>query len=162
VSERTGGEQVPDKGSIGLLAQVFPRDVVDAAISRAGVKELRDRALPARLMVYFVIGMWLWSTIGYVRVLKKVTAGLRWATQDGDRPALPYDGSVAKAKARLGEAVMADLFAGCAGPVGRRGEPGVSSPGCGSRRWMAPCLTPSPRRAISPRSLCPSARSCRR
>jgi len=108
-----------------LLAQVFPREVVDAAIGRAGVKELRERALPARLMVYFVIGMWLWSSAGYVRVLKKVTAGLRWAADDAERDALPYDGSIAKARARLGEAVMADLFADCAGPVGRVGEAGV-------------------------------------
>ena len=120
-----GGEQEPDKGSIGLLAQVFPREVVDAAIGRAGVRELRERALPARLMVYFVIGMWLWSPLGYVRVLKKVTAAVRWAADDAQRDALPYDGSIAKARARLGEAVMADLFAGCAGPVGRAGEAGV-------------------------------------
>jgi hypothetical protein len=125
VSGDAGGEQEPDKGSIGLLAQVFPREVVDSAISRAGVKELRERALPARLMVYFVIGMWLWSSVGYVRVLRKVTAGLRWAADDADRVKLPYDGSSAPAPGRLGEPVMADLFAGCAGPVGRAGEPGV-------------------------------------
>lgn len=63
VSEIIGVDQGPDYGSIGLLAQVFPRDVVDAAIDRAGVKELKNRALPARLMVYFVIAMWLWSGI---------------------------------------------------------------------------------------------------
>jgi hypothetical protein len=117
--------QAPEKGSIGLLAQVFPLGVVNAAVGRAGVKELKNRALPARLMVYFVIGMWLWSGIGYVRVLRKVTAGLRWAAADGDRRPLPYDGSISKARVRLGEAVMADLFAGCAGPVGRVGEAGV-------------------------------------
>jgi hypothetical protein len=72
-----------------------------------------------------VIGMWLWSSAGYVRVLRKVTAGLRWAADDTGRHPLPYDGSIAKARTRLGEAVMADLFAGCAGPVGRTGEAGV-------------------------------------
>ena len=125
MDDDAGGEREPDKGSIGLLAQVFPRGVVDAAIERAGVREQRERALPARLMVYFVIGMWLWSALGYVRVLRKVTAGLRWSAEDGARRTLPYDGSIAKARGRLGEAVMADLFHGCAGPAGRVGEPGV-------------------------------------
>jgi len=37
VSEDAGGGQGPEKGSIGLLAQVFPRGVVDSAIGRAGV-----------------------------------------------------------------------------------------------------------------------------
>lgn len=125
MGDEAGVDQEPEKGSIGLLAQVFPAGVVNAAINRAGVKELKDRALPARLMVYFVMGMWLWSGIGYVRVLRKVTAGLRFAADGGDRRPLPYDGSISKARARLGDAVMADLFAGCAGPVGRPGETGV-------------------------------------
>jgi hypothetical protein len=55
-------------------------------------------------------------------VLRKVTAALRWAAADVDRRPLPYDGSIAKARVRLGGAVMADLFAGCVGPVGRAGE----------------------------------------
>jgi hypothetical protein len=114
-----------ENGSIGLLAQVFPHGVVDAAIGPAGVKELKNRALAARLMVYLVIGMRLWSGIGYVRVLRKVVAGPRFAAADGDREPLPYDGSIAKARVRLGDAVMADLFAGCAGLVGRLGEAGV-------------------------------------
>ena len=38
---------------------------------------------------------------------------------------LPYDGSIAKARFRLGEAVMAEMFAGCAGPVGLPGQEGV-------------------------------------
>ena len=120
-----GGDHKPDKGSIGLLAHVFPPAVVDTAIGRADVKELRDRALPARLMVYFVIAMWLWSSLGYVRVLRKVVAGRRWAADDADLPAVPYDGSIAKARVRLGEPVMADLFAGCARPVARAGEEGA-------------------------------------
>ncbi|MGE5286701.1 MAG: transposase domain-containing protein [Micromonosporaceae bacterium] len=96
--------------------------MVDAAIGRADAKELRNRALPARLMVYFVIAMWLWSTSGYVRVLRQLLAGLRWAAGNGERIAVPYDGSIAKARARLGDLVMADLFTGCAGPVGRVGD----------------------------------------
>lgn len=75
--------------------------------------------LQVRLTVYFVIGMWLWSSAGYVRVLKKVTAALRWTVDDANWRPLPYDESIAKARARLGEAVMACLFAGCAGPAGR-------------------------------------------
>ncbi len=117
-----GGAQTSGTVSIGLLAQVFPAAVVDAAIGRADAKELRNRALPARLMVYFVIAMWLWSTSGYVRVLRQLLAGLRWAAGNGERIAVPYDGSIAKARARLGDLVMAGLFTGCAGPVGRVGD----------------------------------------
>ena len=70
-----GGAQTSGTVSIGLQAQVFPAAVAGAAIGRADAKELRNRALPARLMVYFVIAMWPWSTSGYVRVLPVA----RWA-----------------------------------------------------------------------------------
>jgi hypothetical protein len=78
------GAQTSGTVSIGLLAQVFPAAMVDAAIGRADAKELRNRALPARLMVYFVIAMWLWSTSGYVRVLRQLLAGPR-STVSGSR-----------------------------------------------------------------------------
>jgi hypothetical protein len=117
--------RLADAVSVGLLARAFPADVVDAAVERAGVKEQVNRALPARLMVYFMLACWLWSRVGYVRVLRELVAGLRWSRGGYDGWKLPYDGSIAKARVRLGEAVMADLFDGCAGPVGRDGDAGV-------------------------------------
>ena len=47
------------------------------AIEEAGVKERRNRALPARLMVYFALALWLDFGKGYVRVLTGLLSGLR-------------------------------------------------------------------------------------
>ena len=38
---------------------------------------------------------------------------------------MPYDGSISKARVRLGDAVMQDLFAAVRGPVGELGDEGV-------------------------------------
>lgn len=114
-----------DAVSVGLLARVFPVSVVDAAVDRCGVRERLNRALPARLMVYFLLGCWLWSDRGYVRVLRELVSGLRWAHGGYAGWKLPYDGSISKARVRLGDAVMADLFATVRGPVGQVGDEGV-------------------------------------
>lgn len=114
-----------DAVSIGLLARVFPASVVDEAIDRCGVRERLNRQLPARLMVYFLLACWLWSDRGYVRVLRELVAGLRWAHGGYAGWRLPYDGSISKARVRLGDAVMAELFATVRGPVGRDGDQGV-------------------------------------
>lgn len=106
-----------DAVSIGLLARVFPADVVDSVIDVCGVREKLNRLLPARLMVYFMLACWLWSDRGYVRVLRELVAGLRWAYGGWAGWRLPYDGSIAKARVRLGDAVMAELFATVRGPV---------------------------------------------
>ena len=114
-----------DAVSIGLLARVFPASVVDAAVDRCGVREKLNRQLPARLMVHFMLGCWLWSDRGYVRVLRELVSGLRWAHGGYAGWKMPYDGSISKARVRLGDAVMADLFATVRGPVGQDGDPGV-------------------------------------
>ena len=120
-----GAGSLTDAVSIGLLARVFPVSVVDEAVGRLGVREKLNRALPARLMVYFALACWLWSDRGYVRVLKELVAGLRWAHGGYVGWRLPYDGSISKARVRLGDAVMADLFATCRGPAGQVGDEGV-------------------------------------
>ena len=45
--------------AIGLLA--FPDEMVRAVIQATGKREQRNRALPARLMVYLAMALWLTS-----------------------------------------------------------------------------------------------------
>lgn len=75
--------------------------------------------------MYFLLACWLWSDRGYVRVLRELVAGLRWARGGyvGWKP--PYDGSISKARVRLGDAVMGELFAAVRGPVGQAADEGV-------------------------------------
>src|SRR6476620_3754013 len=42
--------RLSDLVSVGLLTRVFPADVVDAVVAAAGRTELRQRALPARVV----------------------------------------------------------------------------------------------------------------
>src|SRR5258708_8370154 len=50
---------LPDRISVGVLTRAFPPDLVDEVIEATGTRELRRRWLPARLMVYFVLALWL-------------------------------------------------------------------------------------------------------
>ena len=74
--------RLADEVSIGLLAKVFPDDRVLAAIEEAEAGELRNQALPARVMMYFALALWLEAGKGYVRVLIGLVTGLRWARGD--------------------------------------------------------------------------------
>nr|WP_277871709.1 transposase domain-containing protein [Cryobacterium psychrophilum] len=57
--------RLSDFVSVGLLTRVFPAGVVDEVIAAAGRTEVRQRALPARVMAYFSIGMALYSEDSY-------------------------------------------------------------------------------------------------
>src|SRR5438309_10839113 len=100
VTNKAAG-RLTDEVSIGLLATVFPDERVTAAIDEAGVREQRNRALPARLMVYFALALWLEVGKGYVRVLTGLLTGLRWARGGWDGYTVPTDGAISLARGRL-------------------------------------------------------------
>jgi len=73
--------RLSDLVSIGLLTRVFPPDLVDEVIADAGRTEQRNRALPARVMAYFSIGMALHSEGSYEDVFAQLTDGLSWSSE---------------------------------------------------------------------------------
>jgi hypothetical protein len=117
--------RLSDEVSIGLLATVFPDDRVVAAIEAAGVKEQRNRALPARLMVYFTLALWLDFGKGYVRVLTGLLTGLRWARGGWGSYTVPTDGAISLARGRLGDKPLKLLFDQSACAVGTPAMDGV-------------------------------------
>lgn len=114
-----------DRVGLGLLTHSFPPDLVDEVIEQAGVREQRRRALPARLMVYFTLALWLYVRCGYGLVMDKLTVGLAWCGLSDQDVAVPRTGSITKARQRLGPEVMRLLFDRVAGPIGAVGAPGV-------------------------------------
>jgi hypothetical protein len=108
---------------------MFPPELVDAAVLEADVVEKRRRDLPSRLMVYFVLAMWLWREHGYEEVLRQLTEGMVWAgVADGELDVagsdVPWSGSITKARQRVGPAPLETVFRHVAGPVGAAEMPG--------------------------------------
>lgn len=108
---------------IALLAKMFPEEMVEVAIDAAGVREQRKRSLPAQLVLYLTLALWLEPGKGYVRTLKDLLEGLRWAQGGWDRYQVPSDGAISLARYRLGEAPLRHLFESVAAPVGDERTP---------------------------------------
>jgi hypothetical protein len=72
------GGWLPDRISVGVLARAFPPDLVDEVIGATGTREVRRRLLPARLVVYFVLALWLFRgrNSGYRQIMAKLADGL--------------------------------------------------------------------------------------
>ena len=114
-----------DLVSVGVLTRVYPPDLVDEVIEAAGRTEQRHRALPARVMAYFAIGMGLYSDGSYEDVLAQLTDGLSWASGWAQEYPLPSKSAIFQARQRLGSQPLADLFARVAKPLGGPDTPGV-------------------------------------
>lgn len=110
---------------MGVLTRVFPPALVDEVIAASGRTQVRHRALPARVMAYFAIGMGLYSDGSYEDVLSQLTDGLAWASGWREQYQLPSKSAIFQARERLGSAPLAQLFARVAAPTGGPDTPGV-------------------------------------
>ena len=133
-----------------MLARAFPPDLVDEVIEATGTREQR-LAAAARLMVYFVLALWLFRgrNCGYGQAMAKLADGLyhRRRGEDllagrldpdgwldagaGRRWRPPNISSLSRARDKLG----ADRSGCCSstwrGRRGLTGHRGCSAAGCG-------------------------------
>jgi hypothetical protein len=117
--------RLSDLVSVGVLTRVFPPALVDEVIEASGRTQVRHRALPARVMAYFAIGMGLYSDGSYDDVLAQLTDGLAWASGWREQYRLPGKSAIFQARERLGAAPLAALFERVARPLGGPDTPGT-------------------------------------
>jgi len=136
---------------VGALTRAFPPELVDRIVATTDARELRRRLLPARLVVYFVLALWLFRgpNCGYGRVMVKLVDALYhrrrgqqlldgvldadgWVDAGGGRRWRPPNiSSLGRARTRLGADPLHMLFDEVAGPVGADDAAGVFC--CGLR-----------------------------
>src|SRR5438034_1559967 len=129
---------LPDRVSVGALTRAFPPELVDRIVATTDTRELRRRLLPARLVVYFVLALWLFRgpNCGYGRVMVKLVDALYhrrrgqqllegvldphgWVDAgEGRRWRPPNISNLSRARTRLGADPLHMLFEQVAGPVG--------------------------------------------
>lgn len=97
----TGGAGVglADRAAIGVLTRTFPVELVDRVIDQYWRREQRTRALPARLVFYFVLALCLFPHESYRSTMKILMSTFGRGAQ-GYR--VPTTGSIGNARRRLG------------------------------------------------------------
>ena len=127
------GRVVPGLGV--LTGEIGPR-LVEEVVDLAGCREKRVRLLPARAVVYFVLGMCLLSAEdsvgppGYRSVMRSLTHGVRHLAGQ----AVPSASALCRARRRLGSKPFELLFDLLRGPLGA-GAAGASAFGLRVVAW---------------------------
>ena len=93
-------------------------------------QSIRQRALPAHVVVYYVIALALYMQSSYCEVLRCLLEGLQWLSDPSARPTVVGKSGISQARTRLGAAPMRALHDAVVRPVGQPSEPG-----CGYRQW---------------------------
>jgi Insertion element 4 transposase N-terminal/Transposase DDE domain len=97
------------RAGIGVLTWVIAPDLVDEAVGDGLAWEMRLRALPSRLGVYFVLGLCLFSSLPYGQVLRELTWGLEGALAAAGWQA-PATTALTGVRRRIGEKPLESLF----------------------------------------------------
>ena len=102
--------RLSDHLSLGVIARIYRRDQVDDAVARSGRREKRQRLLPARLVVYYVIALALFFGEAYEEVMRKMVGGLKFIAAWEKAWKVPTASALCQARRRLGEAPVKELF----------------------------------------------------
>jgi transposase IS4-like protein/DDE family transposase len=103
-------QRLSDHISLGVLTRVFPPYVIDEVLAECGRVEVRHRLLPARVVVYYVLGLALFSTSSYEEVMRMLVAGHSWASGWSREWSVPTKAALFQARKRLGSAPLRALF----------------------------------------------------
>jgi Insertion element 4 transposase N-terminal/Transposase DDE domain len=109
--------RLSDRIAIGVLTSIYPPELVDRVVAEAGRTQQRQRLLPARVVVWLVLAMALFSGQAYEEVARLLAGGLGWARRWQQWYRVPSTPAIAKARARLGPEPLRRLFVAVAGPL---------------------------------------------
>lgn len=126
--------RLTDRISLGVLAQVASRDLIEDVLTATGRREKRKRLLPAHVMVRFCQAMCLFYEDDYEEVMNKLVESLRDMDSWSEQWNVPSTSAIAQARQRLGFEPLRELFDRCAVPVAESGTKGAWLAG---RRLMA-------------------------
>ena len=128
-----GGPRLSDPLSIGVLAHVFPRPAVRAALAACGRTSQRRRDLPAEVMVYFVLALGLFRSVSTREVLRCLAEGLRGLGAEPLR--IAGRAALSHARKRLGVEPLRELGRRCVRARATAETPGAAWRGLRLRAW---------------------------
>src|SRR4030067_1436761 len=82
-AELLKGARITDYISWGVLAKTFPKERIRSVLSATGKTSVRQRDLPAHVVIYYVIALALYMQSSYRAVLRCLLEGVQWL---GDSP----------------------------------------------------------------------------
>jgi hypothetical protein len=129
VATLPSGSRITDFISFGVLARAFPIAKVQEVLAETGKASLRQRDLPAPVVVYYVMALSLYMQASSREVLRCLLEGLQWLRL-GMSVTIAGKSGISQARTRLGPDVMRRLHDELVKPVAL-----ADSKGAWYRQW---------------------------
>jgi len=102
LAELPKGSRITDYISLGVVAKTFPLATVKSVLATTDRESVRQRDLPAHVVVYYVIALVFYMQCSYREVLRCLLEGIQWLMHPGVRIKVAGKSGISQARTRLG------------------------------------------------------------
>ncbi len=130
VASLPAGSRITDYISLGVIAKFFPAEKVREILRETQRTSIRERDLPAHVVVYYVIALALYMRSSYREVLRCLLEGVQWLLDPSTTVKVAGKSGISQARSRLGAEPLKRLYAATVTPIA-----GPRTKGAWYRHW---------------------------
>ena len=119
------GSRITDYISLGVITKTFPLKKVHAVLAATGKASLRERDLPAHVVVYYAIALALFMQSSYREVLRCLLEGVQWLADPATALKVAGKSGISQARTRLGWEPLRQLHDEIVKPIAVAGTKGA-------------------------------------
>jgi Insertion element 4 transposase N-terminal/Transposase DDE domain len=117
VAELPSGSRITDYVSLGVITKTFPLPKIVAILKTTEKSSVRQRDLPAHVVVYYVIALALYMQSSYREVLRCLLEGIQWLRDPSVGLKVAGKSGISQARTRLGWEPFRQLHAEVVKPI---------------------------------------------
>lgn len=125
VATLPAGSRITDYISLGVIAKFFPLEKVREVLKQTNRASVRERDLPAHVVVYYVIALALYMRSSYREVLRCLLEGVEWLMDPSAGVKVAGKSGISQARSRLGPEPLKKLYEAVVTPIAAKGTRGA-------------------------------------
>jgi len=114
------GSRITDYISLGVIAKFVPRGKIQAILEQTKRASVRERDLPAQVVVYYVIALALYMRSSYREVLRCLLEGVQWLLHPSTSIQVAGKSGISQARSRLGAEPLQKLYEAVVAPIAEK------------------------------------------
>src|ERR1051325_6159661 len=130
LAELPAGSRITDYISLGVIAKFFPVEKIHDVLEETNRASIRERDLPAHVVVYYVIALALYMRSSYREVLRCLLEGVQWLLDPSAKVKVAGKSGISQARSRLGVEPVKKLYETVVTPIAEK-----RTKGAWFRRW---------------------------
>ena len=120
VAALPAGSRITDYISLGVIAKFFPIQKIREILEQTKRASVRERDLPAHIVVYYVIALALYMRSSYREVLRCLLEGVQWLLDPSAGIQVAGKSGISQARSRLGVEPVKRLYEAVVAPIAEK------------------------------------------